>query len=60
MEIIKLNEILGALSLCDSSVDVQVIGKGESTVVAVKMLKEDHTENELLGLVKEVEIMKVG
>ena len=46
--------------LCDSSVDVQVIGKGESTVVAVKMLKEDHTENELLGLVKEVEIMKVG
>merc|ERR1719193_362700 len=34
-------------------------GKGESTVVAVKMLKEDHTENELLGLVKEVEIMKM-
>ena len=34
-------------------------GKGESTVVAVKMLKEEHTENELLGLVKEVEIMKV-
>jgi len=33
--------------------------KGESTVVAVKMLKEDHTENELLGLVKEVEIMKM-
>ena len=45
---------------CDSSVDVKVNGKGESTVVAVKMLKEDHTENELLGLVKEVEIMKVG
>jgi len=34
-------------------------GKGESTVVAVKMLKEEHTENELLGLVKEVEIMKM-
>ena len=29
-------------------------------MVAVKMLKEDHTESELLGLVKEVEIMKVG
>ena len=29
-------------------------------MVAVKMLKEEHTENELLGLVKEVEIMKVG
>jgi len=37
----------------------EVKGKGESTVVAVKMLKEDHTENELLGLVKEVEIMKM-
>ena len=40
--------------------NVKVNGKGGSTVVAVKMLKEDHTENELLGLVKEVEIMKVG
>ena len=28
-------------------------------MVAVKMLKEDHSEGELIGLVKEVEIMKM-
>ena len=44
----------------DYSYNVKVNGKGGSTVVAVKMLKEEHTENELVGLVKEVEIMKVG
>ena len=47
------------LIVCSKNVKVKN-GKGESVVVAVKMLKEEHTENELLGLVKEVEIMKVG
>ena len=37
----------------------EVNGGGDNSVVAVKMLKEDHSEGELIGLVKEVEIMKM-
>ena len=33
---------------------------GESTLVAVKMLKEGHTDTEMIDLVSEMDMMKVG
>ena len=39
---------------------MDIVNSGETTTVAVKMLKEGHTDAEMIDLVSEMDMMKVG